>query len=143
MHKSLRKAYKKLTKPERTLAKKESLKNFLHGEGQYIYQNNTSGELDLPKKPLEGPKKIPKNGQFLGDSYFMQMVRTNDLRLIKEIIMENKLITEQPPTITENGAVELVQPKNAKKKLNEQAPQEQKKNVLLTEDPVGGIVIVD
>lgn len=146
MHKSLRKAYKKLSKFERAQVRQEKLKNVLHGEGKYIFQNNTSGELTLPKEPLEGSRQIPKNGKFLGDSYFLQMVRSHDLRLIEEITMENKLITEQPPTVTHGGIVELVQPEQANskaKKLNEQVPEDEKKTVLLTEDPLGGVVIVD
>lgn len=144
MHKSLRKAFKKLSKYERNQVRQEKLKTALHGEGKYIFQNNTSGELELPKNPLEGSKRIPKNGKFIGDSYFLQMVRTNDLRLIEEIIMEKKLITEQPPIVTHSGMVELVQPNPKAKKLNEQVPETEKnKNVLLTEDPLGGVVIVD
>jgi hypothetical protein len=138
MHKSL----KKFTKYERAQIRKEKLKNAMFGEGRYVFQNNTSGELELPKLPLEGiSKKIGKGAKFIGDSYFMQMVRTNDLKLIEEIKVE-KLITEQPPVVTTGGTVEFITPDTKKQKLTEEEDKN-KKNVLLTEDPLGGVVIVD
>jgi hypothetical protein len=134
-----------MSKYERATLRQEKLKAAMSGEGKYRFKNNTSGELDLPKPPLEGPRKIPKNGSFVGDSYFLQMLKTNDLKLV-EIIEEafvEKLITEQPPVVTDAGKVEFVI-NDPKKKLNEEgAGVEKKKDVLLTEDPMGGVVIVD
>jgi hypothetical protein len=140
MHKSL----KKFTKFERAQIRQEKLKNAMSGEGRYVFQNNTSGELELPKLPLEGiTKKIAKGAKFIGDNYFMQMVRTNDLKLIEEIKKPmEKLITEQPPVVTTGGAVEFVTTDSKKQKLTEEE-NKNKKDVLLTEDPLGGVVIVD
>lgn len=151
MHKSL----KKFTKAQRAEIRKQQLANAIAGEGKYLFQNNTSGELQLPKIPLNAvSKNVPKGGKFIGDSYFLQLVKTNDLKLIQtmESPMESreKLITEQPPIVTTKGTVEYVQqPKG--KKLHEGTPttteEEEEKvrklDVLLTEDPLGGVVIVD
>jgi hypothetical protein len=145
MHKSL----KKMSKYERANLRQEKLKAAMAGAGKYRFKNNTSGELDLPKMPLEGARKIPKNGEFLGDSYFLQMLKTNDLKLVaiiedKDAPMADKLITEQPPVVTDTGKVEFVVNDPKKKKLNEQDGKGEKQpDVLLTEDPMGGVVIVD
>lgn len=143
MHKSL----KKMSKYDKANFRQEKLRAAMAGAGKYLFKNNTSGELDLPKDPLVGSKKIPKNGEFLGDSYFLQMLKTNDLRLVriiedKDAPME-KLITEQPPVVTDAGKVEFVINDPKKKKLNEEGDVEKKKQILLTEDPMGGVVIVD
>jgi hypothetical protein len=140
MHKSL----KRMTKYEKANIRQEQMQRAMSGEGIYVFKNNTSGELDLPKMPLQGPKKISKGGEFMGDSYFLQMLKTNDLRLVRIIEDKDhmqKLITEQPPIVTTDGNVEFVVNDPKKKKLNEE--QEKKKQVLLTEDPMGGVVIVD
>ena len=142
MHKSLQ----KLSKHEKILLRKEKLKEAMRGEGRYIFQNNTSGELTLPKMPLEGKSlTVGVKQQFIGDSYFIQMVKTNELRLIEILEKEEppmeKLITEQPPVVTDAGKVEFVTSDSKKKKLNE--TDVKKDDVLLTEDPMGGIVIVE
>ena len=146
MHKSLKKLQRRFTKYERSEYRKEQLRMAMHGEGKYLFQNNTRGSLELPKPPLEGSKIIPPNGKFLGDNYFMQMVRTNDLKLLEEIEkpMSEKLITEQPPVVTAGGTVEFVQQPAGLKKLNE-TPTEAKpqQDVLINEDPLGGVVILD
>jgi hypothetical protein len=144
MHKQL----KKLSKYERASLRQEKLKAAMAGSGRYLFKNNTSGELELPKMPLEGTKrKVGKNEEFIGDSYFLQMLKTNDLKLIRIIedkdLPMDKLITEQPPVVTQDGKVEFVINDPKKKKINEETDAEKQKNVLLTEDPMGGIVIVD
>jgi hypothetical protein len=144
MHKSL----KKMSKYDKANMRQEKLRQAMSGSGIYLFKNNTSGELDLPKMPLEGTsRKIPKGKEFLGDSYFLQMLNTNDLRLVriiedKDAPMADKLITEQPPVVTDAGKVEFVI-NDPKKKLNEDGGKEKSKDVLLTEDPMGGVVIVD
>ena len=142
MHKSL----KKMSKYERANMRQDKLKAIMSGAGRYLFKNNTSGELELPKMPLESNnRKIGKNQEFIGDSYFLQMLKTNDLKLIRIIedkdVNMDKLITEQPPVVTEDGKVEFVVNDPKKKKLNEEKDGQPKKNVLLTEDPMGGIVI--
>lgn len=144
MHKSL----KKLSKYDKANIRQEKLRQAMSGSGVYLFKNNTSGELDLPKMPLEGAsRKIAKDAEFLGDSYFFQMLNTNDIKLIriienKDVPME-KLITEQPPVVTNVGKVEFVVNDPKKKKINEDEANAPQKDKLLTEDPMGGVVIVD
>jgi hypothetical protein len=86
----------------------------------------------------------------------MQLVKQGMLRLVKElqspnqqnvneseVKMQEKLILDQPDTVTEQGKVEHVVSKPAKK-LNETQGEEGKQpEVLLNEGPVeGGFVIV-
>ena len=135
---------KKMSRHERVALRQQKLKDALSGKGSYIFANNTSGDLSLPKKALDGKTSVGLKEEFNGDSYFLYMVKTNDLKLVKilneESIMD-KLITEQPPVITNNGKVEFVV-NDPQKKINEEEAKENKK-ILLTEDPMGGIVIVD
>ena len=46
---------KKVTKEERM----QKIANNLAGTGLYIYENNTSGFLNLPKKSSDGIKVVP------------------------------------------------------------------------------------
>lgn len=55
-------------------------------KGVYIYENNTAGELMLPKPSLDGKRRIGAKQQFKGDGYFMQLVRSGMLRLIKVLV---------------------------------------------------------
>jgi hypothetical protein len=125
----------------------------LAGEGLFLFQNNTLGELILPKPPFGSSNTtIAKGAIFKGDSYFLSLVRTADLKFLGEatqedtkIMKEEKLILEQPPTVTPKGSVEhfVEKPETKKKKLSESDDPNPEPAILLTEDPVGGIVIMD
>ena len=139
--------YRKFNKYEMKEVRQEILTKALHGEGLYLYQNNTNGDLKLPRPTNSGVQSVGSRQQFQGDNYYMQLVRTGELRLIKEIqapqvnIMENKLILDQPDTITQKGKVEHVVETEAPKKLNEEETSQEE--VLLNENPVtDGFVIV-
>lgn len=134
--------------------KRKKAAEAVKGDGVYLFVNNTRGELTLPKAPLKGPKVIPPGRTFEGDSYFMCLVKTNDVRLIEVIkpsaasmpcIKEEnnmkKLILDQPDTFNNQGKIEHVVPeKNVK--LNEGQPNEKQENKLLTEDPLAGVEII-
>ena len=121
------------------------------GYGKFLYQNNTSGDLMLPRANAKGQNRIGHKQQFEGDDYFLQMVKTNDLKLIKviqtkdqQMVMEHmeRLLTEQPPVVTDEGVVEFVKQGKAKK-LNENKPNgEEMQDVLLNESPMDGIEII-
>lgn len=107
----------------------------IKGEGQYIFENNTRGDLILPHTTSAGRKLVEKGQQFIGDNYFFSMVRTGDLKLIREVtppkVPQEQLLTEVPPTVTPVGPVEYhVKTKNAAKE------------VLLTESPLGEIAVI-
>lgn len=147
--------YRKFNKFEKKEVRAQMLENALHGEGLYLYRNNTGAELRLPRPTPSGIRSVGPGKEFQGDNYYMQLVKQGMLRLVKElqspnknesktteVKMEEKLILDQPDTVTEQGKVEHVVSKPAQK-LNETQGQEKQPEVLLNEGPVeGGFVIV-
>jgi hypothetical protein len=95
---------------QRRNQQREWAKKAVAGTGRYLFENNSSGDLMLPKSSLCGRKTVAKNGRFEGDSYFFAMVKTGELKYIQEIEhMQNEvLLTEQPPVYTADGQVEYV-----------------------------------
>lgn len=153
---------RKVNKLEAINAHKEKMEYHLHGEGLYIFRNNTKGTLELPKPTATGVKNIPApdpkrgiSGEWQGDNYYMGLVRKNMAKLVREIIspaqekeikMKEKLLLDQPDQVTEDGKVEHVVVQNTTtnnkkgKKLNENKPSEKEK--LLTEDPIEGVQVI-
>ena len=125
----------------------------MHGEGLYVYRNNTSGSLDLPKATASGMKHIQPGGEFQGDDYFMSLVKTNELKFVRTIItpqqqkeaqmQQEKLLLDQPDTVTPDGKVEHVVV-TTPVPLNETTPAASgpKKDVLINEDPMEGVDIL-
>lgn len=156
----------KLTKYERREVNAEKLKNNMGGSGIYVYENNTDGDLKLPKPTASGIRMIGPRKRFQGDSYFMSWVGNpmNLLRLVEvvqpktsneqqvvqticEDVMTNekKLILDQPDTITSAGKVERVVVPQDQRPLNDSTNptgQQKKAEVLLTEDPLDGVEII-
>lgn len=142
---------KKLNRYERKLVNDKKIKQALHGDGLYLYENASKiGELALPKPTATGLRHVGPGQRFEGDSYYLNLVRTNHLRLVQELcppiteqgnkLMEKKLFLDQPDTYTHQGKVEHVQNTTPKKVLREKTePQE---SVLLTEDPMAGVEII-
>ena len=146
----------RIEKKANLLAKREDA---MRGSGVFVYENNTKGDLDLPKATNSGKKSLKQGEQFQGDSYYMRLVPTMlryircivpaeqppqaDVIELKENVMAEKLILDQPERVTQQGAVEqvVVEPKQ---KLNESQPKTQTptKDVLLTEDPMEGVEII-
>jgi hypothetical protein len=134
---------------ERQIAREIRLERYRQetsGEGMYLFQNNTKGDLFLPRPTQSGRKMVRRGEQFVGDNYYFNMLRSNELKLIKELASPealresentNKLLTEQPPTITNEGTVEYIQPPSHP--INENRGQA---DVLLTETPLDGIKII-
>jgi len=129
-------------------------KDGLSGKGIYIFENNLKSDFMLPKYSLDGKKIIGPHKNFRGDSYFLSLVRTGELKLIKcidngeaQIMNENKLILDQPDIVKSSGKVEHVEVSKPNVPLNDSntnQPKETQDKVLLTEDPVGSIeVIID
>lgn len=130
----------------------KKMQDNLRGTGLYIYENNTSGHLNLPKPTNQGKKTIAPKERFEGDSYFMMLVKAphNMLRFISEIkqeekkeMNESKLILEQPDIVTSKGKVEhVVDEISATQKLHDSTENKHKHDVLLTENPVDGVEII-
>jgi hypothetical protein len=143
---------KRLNRYERREMQAQKLHNAMEGTGLYVYENNSDGDLKLPKPTNSGLKMIGPRGRFQGDSYYLKWVGNpmNMLKLIEQIIPqekimnEQKLILDQPDTVTNLGKVEhvvaktpVLQPINDSVNSNGQTP-----DVLLTEDPVEGLTII-
>ena len=154
--------YRKFNKYERKENNRNQVQKAMHGEGLYLYENNTNADMTLPKPTNSGLRSVGPRQQFQGDNYYMSMVKVGHLRLIKELqspaqertandavineetIMEQqeKLILDQPETVTEQGQIEHVQSPTTAQPLNESGDQP-KKDVLINESPVDdGFVIV-
>ena len=150
----------KLNRMERRQANREKLANRLSGSGVYIYENNTAGDLKLPKPTASGIRVVGPKKRFEGDSYYMQLVGPpmNLLRIIEVISPENKaepikenamsgdkLILDQPDTITSRGKIEHVVDDNLPKAqpLNDNTNAAQPTaEVLLNEHPLTGLEII-
>lgn len=141
----------KLSKEERKANNRQKAADALAGTGLHVFENNVKGDLSLPKPTASGKRSLTKNEQFQGDSYFFNLVRSGLLRFIRtisevgpndikeETMSQEKLILDQPDTVTTEGKVEHV----VEKKPEVLAEQKGKKDepVLLTEGPVGFIEI--
>ena len=129
----------------------EKKSNELAGKGVYIFENITNSDFLLPKPTLDNKKFVAPKQKFMGDSYFLNLVKSRMLRLVKvvnngedQVMNENKLILDQPDIVKNSGKVEHVQVNNPNVPLNDNVDNLNKKqeDVLLTEDPVGSIQIV-
>lgn len=154
--------YRKFNKLEKKEIRHEMLANALHGEGMYLYRNNTKADLSLPRPTRSGIRSVGPQKEFQGDNYYMQMVKQGHLRLVKVlqtpeeeraaeeaeklnegVKMSEKLILDQPDTITEHGKVEHVVGKNTPVQPMNEGGKQTQPDVLLNEAPVdGGFVIV-
>jgi hypothetical protein len=143
----------KLNKYEMRKIRSEKLKQDLHGEGLYIYENNTDGDMMLPRPTASGLSKVGPRAQFQGDNYYMSLVKSNQCKLIKELVSpeqerkmkedKDKLILDQPDMITEQGKVEFEVQDDQVQPLNEVgADEEAQPEVLLNEDPIDGVDII-
>jgi hypothetical protein len=151
--------YRKFNKYEKKEVRAQVIQNALHGEGLYLFRNHTQADLTLPRPTKSGQRIVLAGKEFQGDDYYMQLVRQGLLRLVKEIqspeqqraalteaSVEDKLLLEQPDTVTPQGKVEHVVAKApAQHKLNEgkKSAKPAEPDVLLNENPVDdGFVIV-
>lgn len=154
---------KRLNRQEKREMQHEKLKNSMSGTGIYVYENNSDADLSLPKPTESGVRVIGPRKRFQGDSYFMSWVGSpmNLLKLVEVVVpqltveqiikqkeenamVEQKLILDQPDTITHGGKVEYVVGDDPTvKQLNDNAePAKKMPEVLLTEDPLDGVEII-
>lgn len=62
------------------------MKDDMAGTGKFLFLNNTKGDFHLPRLTKEGKKIVRAGEQFIGDSYYFGLLKTGELRLVKEII---------------------------------------------------------
>jgi hypothetical protein len=151
---------KRLNKYEKKENRERKLRMDMAGTGVYVYENNTDGDLTLPKPTATGLRRVGPRQRFQGDSYYMAWVKPplNLLRFIEAVrvaepqqaitentdMAEKKLILDQPDTITHKGKVEhLVEDPGLPQKLHDSNdPNKKQQDVLLTEDPLDGVEII-
>lgn len=151
---------------ERRQLNAKKLEANMSGSGLYIYENNTDADLTLPKPTASGVRVVGPRRRFQGDSYFLKLVGSpmNLLRLVEEItpkkttaeiaeeianqkkenanMSQQKLILDQPDTVTAKGKVEhVVNTDTPVQPLNDSANQKNA-DVLLTENPLDGVAII-
>jgi hypothetical protein len=110
-------------------------------EKMYMFKNFNREEIRLPEPNRDGQTIIAPNGEFVGDGRFFPLLRSGQLKLVKEVeipMSESKLITEQPPTITQQGQVEYVV--DSGKNLTENKKKGQGKE--LKEDALEGVKLL-
>ena len=148
--------YKKTSKLDKwTLRemRRKKREEALKGEGEYLFVNNTRGDLTLEKNPIKGPNPVPAGRTFVGDSYFFRLQKIGDVRLVeiisepskerKEPMADQKLILDQPDRFTNQGQTEHVAPKDVKPLNENQPPKDNKQEKkLITEDPMEGVEIL-
>jgi hypothetical protein len=151
----------RLNRYERRAMHQEKLKQDMGGSGLYIYENNTDGDLKLPKPTDAGIRTVGPRRQFEGDSYYKKWVGPplGLLKLVKEVVPalthqqlqeqnmaeQKKLLTDTQPVYNAHGKVEhvLVPQEQAAQQLNDTTdPAKKKPDVLLTEDPLDGVEII-
>ena len=93
-------------------------------------------ESKSKSEPESKPKSKPKS-----KSKSVKKSKPKTILEQKEPDMEEKLILDQPDCITPQGKTEQVVV-DPKKKLNEVVPEDNPKDVLLTEDPLDGVEII-
>lgn len=72
---------------ERKQIQQEKLAQSLAGSGLFVYKNpSRTGTLTLPKPTDTGKRMIGPMEEFQGDSYFMALVRTNDLIKVRTLV---------------------------------------------------------
>ena len=151
---------KSIREIERELREKNHREHFA-GAGRYIFENNTTGDFQLPKPAMNGASWLRKDAQFTGDSFFLKLV-PSDLKLISVLVdanqlninesTESKLILDQPDTVTQSGKVEHVESQEDTQ-LNDSTENKDEHEgscacetcsdqMLLNEDPMSGVDII-
>ena len=156
--------YRKFNKYEKKEVQSQVLANALHGEGLYLFRNNTNADLCLPRPTASGLRSVGPKAEFQGDNYYMQLVKAGLLRLVREVQspqqqkaaaleqkekkVDEQLILDQPDIVTDQGKIEHVVARPAKR-LNEnkgqkpKQPQQQQPPVLINETPIDdGFIVV-
>lgn len=145
---------RKFNKLQRREQRAAMLKKALSGKGLFVYRNRTSGDLSLPKPTTSGQRVILKGAEWEGDDYYMAMVPQEAIlvRIIQtpqeqkeaeeKMIMEEKLILDQPETVTQEGQVEQVVAEPEEEVLTETPEDSPTIDVLINENPMDGIEII-
>lgn len=79
----------RMTRVEKKEFLKKSAQDALRGSGRFVFQNRLSTDFTMPKAHFGKKTMVHAGEKFEGDSYFMQFVKTGELRLVSIIEPEN------------------------------------------------------
>lgn len=114
----------------------------------FIFENHHNYDLQLPKPACKNLTLVKSKGKFVADKSFFEYVKVGMIRFIepyiqKGVIVENKLILDQPSIVTNEGKIEHVAVGNScKNKILKEGEGEKLDDVLLVESPSAGIKII-
>jgi hypothetical protein len=79
--------HSKFNRYERKQIQQDKIAQSLMGYGLFVYKNpSRTGTLTLPKPTASGRRTIGPGEEFQGDSYFMNLVQTQDLIKVRTLI---------------------------------------------------------
>lgn len=84
----------RMSKYEKRENQKKIAQDAKIGSGIFLYQNRLKTDFSLPKPTLKKKTMVLSGEEFEGDSYFMQFVKSGELRLVKIITPENSVISQ-------------------------------------------------
>ena len=114
----------------------------------HIFENHHNYDLMLPRPAHKNLSIVKAKSKFFADKDFQEYVKVGMIRYIgphetKEVLMENKLILDQPNVVTTEGTIEHVSVgQSCKKKVLKEGEGEKLDEVLLVESPSAGIKII-
>jgi hypothetical protein len=116
---------KRMTRLERMTDNKARMEYYQQGKGSYVFRNHRPSSLSLPKPAKlvtgETTKEIQGGQEFIGDDYFMSLVRTNEVRLVRTLEEPKKTEAPQPEVLKEAVEAQPAKPAVGKEEnMNEE-----------------------
>ena len=79
--------HSKFNRYERKQIQQDKIAQSLAGHGLFVYKNpSRTGTLTLPKPTSSGRRTVGPGEEFQGDSYFMNLVATQDLIKVRTLV---------------------------------------------------------
>jgi hypothetical protein len=114
----------------------------------HIFENHHNYDLMLPRPAHKNLTIVKPKSKFFAEKDFQEYVKVGMIRYIgpykkEEVLVESKLILDQPNIVTTEGTVEHVATgQTCKKKVLKEGEGEKLDEVLLVESPSAGIKII-
>jgi hypothetical protein len=135
--------YRKFNKFEKKENNQLKVKNALSGIGVYIYKNKSKhATLTLPRPTSSGVRMVGPEKEFQGDDYYLQMVRSGDLMLVK-VVDDGKtkpapvqeVCRAEPCEVKQEVLTEAVAAKTLPKKIKLKEDKNMSEQKLLLDQP--------
>jgi hypothetical protein len=92
--------YRKFNKFEKKENNHNKVKNALAGKGVFLFKNKSkTATLNLPRPTASGIRVVGPDKEFQGDDYYIQMVRTGDLILVR--VIDDGQVKPEPVAVPE------------------------------------------